>query len=300
MARTFLILSLAWSAFVADVDRAAADDANAQQVFVTMADGRKAAGVVDQRTDDQTLWLRQTGDGIVLTTAFAWSDLASATLEGVAVDPEALRQRRDKLATADPQPLYAAAAGRSATPAPPLAIDHAAPRSRVRMRNLEIVDSLLVNLDRDVEPDGLQVAVAAIGQDGWPMAVAGELTAELVGERRPWRVAEVDYGPLDRWSQPVKLADFVDGAATYVLPFRHTAPEWRFDVLPDAILSVRLGAVGHGNFAASAPVVIRPLNPMRDNRQLLDKTRFMPGELRGRNSRNTLAPEDGLWLHWTR
>ena len=98
----------------------------------------------------------------------------------------------------------------------------------------------------------------------------------------------------------VAPGDFVDGVATYQLPFRRAAPEWQFDLLPDGILTAQLGAFGHGNFASSKPVVIRPFNPLRDNLQLLEETRFLPGELRGRKTRNRLAPENGLWLHWTR
>lgn len=298
MVRAILLSTAAWAASLVGVGSAFADDAaTPHQVTIATVNGRKLTGVVDSRTDDQRLWLRQADDNIVLASSVAWSDVATATFNGEEVDADSLRRQRGGLATSQPRLKFGEGASGSTTTTLPV---DPPPRSNMRMRNLAIVDSCLVNLDRDVEPDGLQVAIAAIGDDGQPMPASGSMTAELFGERRPWRVSDVSYGALDRWSKPVRSADFVDGVATYVLPFRHAAPEWQFDVLPDAILTVRLGAYGQGAFAASSPVVIRPLNPMRDNRQLLDKTRFMPGELHGRNPHNRLSPDNGLWLHWTR
>ena len=145
-----------------------------------------------------------------------------------------------------------------------------------RVRNIEVLDACLVNFDRDVEPDGLAITIAAIGDDGLPVAVRGSLEARLFGERRPNDARVVAFPELDRWTQPVKADDFVDGVVTFNLPFRRTAPEWQFDLLPDAVVEVRLGVFGDGNFAASAPVVIRQFNPLRDNRQQHLKSRFMP------------------------
>ena len=92
----------------------------------------------------------------------------------------------------------------------------------------------------------------------------------------------------------------MEGVATYRLPFRTVAPEWEFDLLPDAVLSVTLGASGHGNFQAATPVVVRPFNVLRDNLQQWRGTRFLPQEAPGRAPVNRLTPVDGLWLHWTR
>jgi hypothetical protein len=169
----------------------------------------------------------------------------------------------------------------------------------VPLRSVEILDACLINLDRDVEPDGLRIAIAAIDADGRPVVVRGSLTARLFGERRPNDAPVVDFPELDRWSQRVVPADFVDGIAAYELRFRRTAPEWQFDLLPDAVLEVRLGAFGHGNYAAAAPVVIRPFNPIRDDRQQRLGSRFFPREIHGRPPASTPATRDGLWLHWT-
>jgi hypothetical protein len=264
---------------------------------VRAADGRTLNGVMDARSDERLLWVRRVDQGVVLTTAVAWRDVAAATLDGDAIESWELRERRAELASPGPRP---GAVGGSAVGAGAPAVEHAAVERLAQVRNLEIVDACVVNLDRDVEPDGIAISIAAVSDHGEPLAVAGSLTVALLGERRPARVTVVEFGELDRWTQPVAPGDFIDGVAMYQLPFRRSAPEWQFDLLPDAVLTAQLGAFGHGNYAASTPVVIRPFNPLRDNLQLLEETRFLPGEWRGRKTRNTLAPENGLWLHWTR
>ena len=274
-----------------------AEGADALDLSVRTIDGRTLNGAMDSRTDERSLWVRREDQGVVLATAVAWPDVAATALGGEAIESWELRERRGELASAGPR-LGAGGSSAAGAGAPPVV--YAAIQRPAQVRNLEIVDACVVNFDRDVEPDGIEISIAAVGDSGAPLAVAGSLTVALLGERRPARVSEVQFGELDRWTQPVAPGDFVDGVATYQLPFRRSAPEWQFDLLPDAILTAQLGAFGHGNYAASTPVVIRPFNPLRDNLQLLEETRFLPGEWRGRKTRNTLAPENGLWLHWTR
>jgi hypothetical protein len=165
---------------------------------------------------------------------------------------------------------------------------------------LEIVSAELVNLDRDVEPDGIEVSIAAVGERGLPLAVRGSFRATLVGERRPATSGEVQFGELGRWTQRVRPEDFVDGVATYDLRFRATAPEWEFDVAPDAILTVELGAAGHGHYAASAPVALRQFNPLRDQMQLYRDSRFAPAELHGPPPLGHFGPQHGRWQFWAR
>jgi hypothetical protein len=259
-------------------------------------DGRLLRGAIDARTDADRLWVRREEGGVVLASSVAWDEIATATLSGAEIEVDALRERRGELASVGPQNLYAEVRM-------PLSGE---PRRRVRgggtatVRSVEIVDACVVNLDHDVEPDGLAVTIAAVGDGGYRVAVRGSLTARLIGERRPALEAVVDFSELDRWSQPVAPEDFVDGFATYELRFRRAAPEWQFDLLPDALLEVRLGAFGQGNYATAAPVVIRPFNPWRDNRQLWDGKRFAPREWHGRRPQSLRVDREGLWLHWTR
>ncbi len=263
-------------------------------IEVQTIDGRVLGGMLDARTDGATLWLRREQDAIVLTTSVGWNDVATATVDGATLSADQLRERRGELAS-EGAPLPAIVRPIDMLVGEP---PEAPPLQRVRVRNLEVLDACLVNLDRDVEPDGLQVTIAAIGDDRRPVAVRGSLAARLFGERQPNDKPIDAFSELDRWTQPVKLGDFVDGVATYELRFRGTAPEWQFDLLPDAVLDVRLGAFGHGNYAASVPVVIRPFNPLRDNLQQRHDTRFLPRELHGRFPSSTPKTRDGRWINW--
>jgi hypothetical protein len=275
---------------------ACGDLAFAATVEVVTSRGQTLAGEVDARTDDNRLWVRQQRGDVVLTTSLSWADIASARVDNEAVDVDEVRQRPE-LAT--PAPRWQAAVE-------PAAVEVAAAsgvpttliKPQRRVRSVEIVSACLANFDRDVEPDGLAVSITALDDAGIPMPVRGNLTARLYGELRPGSVREVAFGTLDQWTQPVGTDDFDSGLATYELRFRRTAPEWQFDLLPDAVVEVSLLAFGEGQFAASAPLIIRAFNPLRDNQQLLLKSRFLPGEHRGPLPSSMPMNRDGLWLNW--
>jgi hypothetical protein len=261
-------------------------------VTIETHDGRALSGLIDDRTDGNALWLRVAEDNIVLAVPTAWGEVSQATVAGDETSVAELQQRHDELTSAGPK----LSSLETVTPNAVVQAAFMAPRTP-RVRNLEIVDAGLVNLDRDVEPDGLSVTIVAIGFDGAPTAVRGTLRAELHGERRSTGDPTPQFEELGRWTQRVRSEDFVEGAATYCLPFRRVAPEWEFDVMPDAVLTVELGASGHGNYSASAPVALRPFNPLRDELQQWRGTRFLPNEVRG----DFRGPRDaGMWLWWGR
>ena len=274
-----------------------------QVIEIQTSDDRVLRGVVDARTDGDSLWLRQEVDGIVMASAIPWSEVAGTVLDGDEIPIAELKERSAQLASQGPYSILAD------IKLPPSGVGNWTSGNVVAMpglarapraRCVEITSLGLVNLDRDAEPDGLEVCITAIGDDGLPMAVRGNLRATLSGERRRAETAGVEFSELGRWTQRVRSEDFVEGTATYQLPFRTVAPEWEFDLLPDAMLSIVLGASGHGNFHASAPLVVRPFNPLRDNLQQERGTRFLPHEAPGRPPLNGFGPEHGLWLHWTR
>lgn len=297
--RHAIFLTVGLMVLAAAQQTAQAVDANSVQV--ELADGRSVRGVVDSRSDDMQLWVRQEEGAVVLATAVAWSEVSTATLGGTEIDVAELKKRGGEAATVGPRLAEAKvseAVGTGALSGRPLV--HGATKRSRRVRSVEIVDAYLVNLDRDVEADGLLVSIAAIDDAGAPVVVRGNFTARLYAERRPAHFTEVEFAVRDDWSQPVEASDFVEGLATYELRFRKTAPEWQFDLLPDAVLEVRLGAYREGNFAASAPVIIREFNPLRDNRQGFYGTRFLPRELHGRVPASNPMRRDGLWMHWAR
>jgi hypothetical protein len=273
-------------------------------VTATTADGREFTGVIDARTDGKTLWLRRDGAGFTLAQSLQWNEIASARLGAQPLDPFALRIHHRELVSpasglfvgeienappqAQPTPLVNEIAAQAAAGRPP------------RVRSVEITSASLVNLDRDVEPDGIAVAVSPISAHGTPTPVRGVLRATLVAQRRDMHTGEVQFGELNRWSQTVRPEDFVDGVATYDLPFRATAPEWDFQLEPDALITVQLSAAGHGSFAASAPIALRQFNPMRDQMQLFRGSRFAPAEVHGTQPLAPFGAQQGLWQFWAR
>lgn len=272
-------------------------------VEISTSDDRELRGIVDLRTDEHSLWLRQEFDGIVMASAISWNDVVGAAIDGEDLSVPELKERATQLASRGPHLILAEVEAPNASvgnwsSSNTMSMSGLARTPRVRC--VEIVSLGLVNLDRDSEPDGLEICISAIGDDGLPMAVRGNLRATLSGERRRAETAGIEFSELGRWTQRVRSEDFVEGTAKYQLPFRTVAPEWEFDLLPDAVLSVVLGASGHGNFRASAPLVVRPFNPLRDNLQQERGTRFLPHEAPGRPSLNGFGPQHGLWLHWTR
>jgi hypothetical protein len=265
--------------------------------IVETVDGRQLSGRIDERSDQRALWLRREEPGVVLASAVAWTDVCSAAVDGATLSPDELKARRAELATAAAPPNIEGLAAEAVAPMPSATIFM---RPRARVRRVEILGADLVNLDRDVEPDGFRIAIAAVDEQGSPVAVRGTLRAFAYGERRPLLEPEVKYDEIGRWTQRVRPEDFVDGVAVYELRLRRTAPEWEFDLLPDALLTIELGAAGHGNFAASTPIILRKFNPLRDSLQQHQGRRFLPAELQGTRPLNPFGPQDGRWQFWAR
>jgi hypothetical protein len=286
---------------------------------VVANDGRTLTGEMDPRTDAERLYIRRDEGSISLTASVAWDQIASAELEGRPADINELRQRRteyvvepqgfghvevrrDVGATAEHQPDPSADLGVTGAmlvspptaPPPPIAPLVRAPR----VRSLSILNAGLVNLDHDAEPDGFAITIAALDEHAQPRPVRGSLSVRMFGQRQSQRSSALDFATLDQWTLPVCENDFVDGVATYELPFRRTAPEFQFTLYPDAILEARLGSFGHGNYAASAPVLLREYSTFRDRLQLFTGNRFLPREWHGRNPTSMPSQDQGLWLPW--
>jgi hypothetical protein len=141
------------------------------------------------------------------------------------------------------------------------------------------VEAFLVNLDRDVEPDGIELVIAALDDRGDLVPVKGNLYVRLWGERIQPDGALIRFEELQLWSQPVMPVDFTNGVARYAMRFRTVHPAFDLELRPEALVNVRLGVYGQGNFAATAPVELRKFNPFRDRLQLDRGSRYLPNEL---------------------
>ena len=252
-------------------------------ISIQTSDGRELSGEIDEQTDKQHLWIRQESEQIHLVTAIPWKSIISAT-DGDAnlpLDqlPELLRERITSTAmgfVVEP----------ATYPSPVVGVGGSLPMPSFRQRPLRLqqvrsidVEAFLVNLDRDVEPDGFELRVAALDEKDAPVPVKGNLYVRLWGERMQPHGNLVRYENLQTWNQPVAPIDFKDGVASYALPFRTVHPESDWRLHSDALANVRLGVFGQGNFEASVPVELRKFNPVRDRLQLTRGSRFFPGEV---------------------
>ena len=272
-------------------------------VEIQTADGRVLVGQVDSRTTADRLWIRQESESIILATPVRWTSIASAKVDGEPTDVDQLSERWDQLtsetrfgflAEHDPQQPIHRTAGLP-IPAP-------------RVTSLEI-EAVLVNLDRDVEPDGYELVIAAVDEYSQNVPVKGSLYVRLVGERNVHHTGRIRFEVFETWNQPVSPHDFSDGLASYVLPFRAFKPEHDFELRPDgqlevrhgvyadAQLQVRLGVFGEGNFAATVPVPLWNFNPFRDRLQMFEGSRFFRNELSGRPRQHSNDPP-GIFSPW--
>ena len=261
------------------------------EVAVVTESGRVISGEIDERTTERHLWLRHDEARIVMASPVRWSAISTARLDGEAMDVSAIKQVWPHLMSSVPggflsQSELAEAPSQGATPlqsipspAGELARMHDGRRAG-RVRSIEI-GAFLVQLDRDVEPDGLELYVSAVDSFGRAVPVRGNLVARLVGQQNELYTPRVSFDDLQRWSEAVRPADFRDGSACYTLRFRNVRPEFDWELMPCALLNVRLGVYGQGNFEATVPVAIREFNPMRDELQQYRDSRFLRNELSG-------------------
>ncbi|MGI9456124.1 MAG: hypothetical protein ACR2NU_06145 [Aeoliella sp.] len=239
---------------------------------VTFTDGRTMEGQLDDATDTAHLWLRHEEERIVLATSHPWATINQVEIDGQPYDVEVMRANFQQFVAPWPEQFLFEAHEEDRPPG-----RHDGLRAPLRAASIAF-EAALVNWDRDVEPDGYEIAVTVLDEYGRPMPVRGTLSATLAGERDEPNGKLVAYVQLERWSERVDLEDFSGGPAIYRLPFRRTRPEFDLDIAPGAILQVEVGAYGHGRFASSVAVPVRGFNAVRDRRQLQTGSRFFRGE----------------------
>ncbi|MCH2114022.1 MAG: hypothetical protein MK171_03800 [Pirellulales bacterium] len=295
-----LLSAISWPVFISLlitlVQGGIAFPLHATTVEVQTIDGRVLHGEVDSRSNQRLLWIRKTDDHIVLATSVLWSNVSSAKYDGKTFEARELRQDLKQHTSDGPSMLFKeyvarpmpviqnatkdlASHGRQASQHPVLSSRIASIRVRAQA----------VNLDRDVEPDGLEVAVVALNTQGLPLPVRGSLSLRLWGQRSKSYGWPLKSEELQRWTQSVHRDDFAESEAIYALRFRTVRPEFDFELRPYALLNARLSIHGQGNFEASVPVAVRYFNPVRDYLQQYEGSRFFFGEL-SENVRREIRP----------
>ncbi|MEM8864039.1 MAG: hypothetical protein AAGF31_00650 [Planctomycetota bacterium] len=241
------------------------------EVTVTTHQGKAYSGVVDSRTDADALWLRQDAETMSLSSAVAWTSITDAKVDGESIAADELRERLAEEASDRPAlsvllgPVETPAVVTRTLPSP----EHWTNRSGLVASKPNIaaihVAAYVGQWDADAQTDGIEVLVTAVDAHGSPAVVRGELTVRLLGERQLSR-HRFGYGELERWTQPVRPEDFDPhtGSVRYRLTHRRVQPESDWRIGTEAVVHATLGVFGEGRFAASAPVVLRPYEPVRD------------------------------------
>lgn len=143
----------------------------------------------------------------------------------------------------------------------------------VRVKALR-VEAQLANWDADVAPDGLQVTIYPLDAHGQLVPVHGRVALTLIGELEPsernHRMRRPpEFIELERKSFQVRPADFANGPAVYLLPFRGLQPDATPDLAAQALIKARLLVPGQGAFDASyAQVWLRDFSRFRDQLEL--------------------------------
>lgn len=205
-------------------------------VAVTTREGRVVRGRIDPRSDDRFLWLVAEAEGIVVA-----SRLTDAQI--VRVEPSAAPTLPPRWS--DTQPHDGSDSPQTLPQAVPAEVVPPADSSRVKSL---AVFAHLENWDDDPQPDGLRLYVVPRSDRGELVRTAGTVTARLAVYRGNWRGSRGRFGNEETWSRPIGRNDFGPHGAVVDLPFRNLQPEQDGEILPLAVLDVRLGVPGQGTF----------------------------------------------------
>lgn len=277
----------------------AADEGGDELLSVLLQDGHRVHGELSARTDDDHLWITATDDGIVLSSAFPWSNVESVAAGEVgvtryeliaraaamrkALSPDEQLERRIGFWFPQQDMADRDDIGMGVCHVKPARYEPRATPGPVRF--LEI-DARPQNWDRDPELDGLLVLVQPTDEDGEVVPVNGQVRLQLLGQRYAGPIrrtfdSEIAFPTLGTWTYRLREDDFGPNGAVIRLPFRRLHPQFDTDLGAHALLTARLGVAGQGTFDASAAdVFIRPSSRYCDELFLHSQppSRFHPVE----------------------
>lgn len=271
-----------------------------EEIRVWVESGRDFSGHVDQRTDDDSLWLRLSSTGIEVIRPIKWERITKAEYEGNRLIATELKQLAAELKS--PSPIETSRSSHIegnkivmiGNP------DTSTETNDVYSRDSRPVagpvrtvdfDVQIANWDGDVEPDGLLVRVYPLDAVGAVTPVHGTLSVELTVPRRR-EFGHVPHGRgtsvdrIGRWSRSIRDKDLGASAIVLKLPFQAVHPEFDNDVWSHGFVHLRLVVPGHGVFEDSVDGVrVREFAPLRDYMQSLTGRRHFAHERTGRGKR---------------
>jgi hypothetical protein len=292
MARTIPIVTLVRSVLMLVVSLASpltqADEPGA--VRVEIRDGRSFRGKVDDRSNDERLWLRNQCGGAVLTRPITWMAIDKVVAGDKSFTADEFRASYSTWSSAAPTGSCDSPPSNAPRPSPALMQTPAPPQ---RVTSIQ-VDAQLANWDNDVEHDGVFVTVVPLDANGEVVAVSGSVEIDLIGEG-PGTTARLSTFPsLGRWVKSIRADEVTANGARMRIEFLAAHPEFDLRLSPYGLVHVRFVAAGHGTFEATSYLTtLRPYNPMRDRLQQQTQQRFFSQEQTGIGKRPT-APVNGL------
>ncbi len=261
--------------------------AAAEKVTVELNNGRVLNGEVDERTNGESLWLRTTGRNVAISRAYDWSDVSHVHHLSASYNAAEFRAVAAQFAQKLADDFFV-------TPHDADPIAQSVPTIQSIRRPSPHIESLSIdagvaNWDGDVESDGLSVHIAPVvgpGALGGPIEV-GRIEAQaivtLIGRRFDSFRGRRAFVELGRWNRRVSIPHVGSQGVLLRLPFQSMHPDFDLDVLPAAVVSVRLVAQGVRPLQASAPIHLRVFDRLRDEWQNSTGIRFFPDEQVGRN-----------------
>jgi len=272
----------------------------ADEIRVWVESGRDFSGQVDQRTDDDSLWVRLSATGIEVIRPIKWERITQAEREGNRLSVTELKQLAAELKS--PSPIEATRSSHiegnkivmignrdtSTETKDILSRDSRPVAGPVRSVDFDVQ---IDNWDGDVEPDGLFVRVFPLDAYGAVTPVDGTLSVELSVPRRR-EFGHVPHGRgtsvdrVGRWSRSIRDKDLRASGIVLKLPFQAVHPEFDNDVWSHGFVHLRLVVPGHGVFEDSVDGVrVREFAPFRDYMQSLTGRRHFSHERTGRGKR---------------
>jgi hypothetical protein len=229
-------------------------------------DGRLATGPLVERPDDWGLRITSTGGNVIVSSGFAWTEVAELFLDGEALTSQSLLDWAEKRSwPARPKPIgMKPRLAPAAVPAP--TAPHLIGSRRVESL---VIAAEPAQWNADPLPDGLLVRIAPRDGGGTLVPVRSELTLVLRGfrhhefQRDSFRL---EPKPVDLLTVTAVLteADFAEGPAVVRLPFAPHRPDRDFRIEPTCLLTARLGVPTQGVFEAACPLMVRPWDPLVD------------------------------------
>jgi len=245
-----------------------------QAIVVKLTDGEVARGMVDARTDAERLWLRTSAGTAYVQRGIVWSRVKGASADGKELSKVSLQKQAAKMASEAPKQEENAAevsdAADRVLPAQKEEVEDKQASARPGKLVSVTCSAQLANWDADVEPDGFQLEVIGLNENGERVPVKGFIEATLWSpvkrafHERP-ATAGVALERVENWRVTANERESQGGASVVRLPFGSVHPDFQKAIGTHGALQVKCVVPGTGVFYSTIdPMQIRTYAPIED------------------------------------